>query len=105
MLKNLKLQNTHANRITLKHAFYTFQHDPNRPIKAFISGLTTLAEQLKALGVPLTDSDLADVMIYALHEDWSDVPKTLVEKGSPLKLDELVDNLINEEKKRNKGQT
>lgn len=100
MLKGLDLQNNRTNRVTLKRAFYTLQHDPSRPIAEFLNNLTTLADQLKALKVSLTDDDMIDVIIYALHDDWRDISSVLMKNETRLELAGVMNTLVNEEKRR-----
>jgi hypothetical protein len=99
--KDLYEKNSQANRITLKRAFYTFKHDPERPIRDFINGIMTLTNQLKALGVSLSDEDVIDVIIYALHSDWSNIAGTLTASQATLRLADVVSGLVDEEARRN----
>jgi hypothetical protein len=99
--KDLYEKNSWANCITLKQAFYTFKHDPERPIRDFINSITMLADQLKALGVSLSDEDIIDVIIYALHSDWSNIAGTLTASQATLRLADVVSRLVGEEARRN----
>jgi hypothetical protein len=99
--KDLYEKNSRANCITLKWAFYTFKHNPERPICDFINSIMTLADQLKALGISLSDEDIIDIIIYALHSDWSNIAGTLTVSQAMLRLADMVSGLVDEEVRQN----
>src|ERR1700678_2873536 len=65
-LKAIYQKNSRSNRITLKRQFNTFRHDTSKPITDYINGITTLGNQVKAIGVIVVDEDICDVIIYQL---------------------------------------
>ncbi|QRV94608.1 gag-polypeptide of LTR copia-type [Ceratobasidium sp. AG-Ba] len=100
IFKNMYEKNSRSNRVTLKRAFYTYQHDISRPIREFTGGLTSLGHQLKALGVNLEDDDIIDVIIYSLHADWSNIAGTLTANQGEMKLSDVISALVDEEARR-----
>ncbi|GBE80082.1 hypothetical protein SCP_0212850 [Sparassis crispa] len=93
-------KNSRANRIALKRQFYNFVHDPKCPIRDYISGITNLAAKLKGIGVVLEDEDVTDVLIFNLHEDYSNIAGTLTATKGDLKIADVTGALVDEEGRR-----
>lgn len=74
-LKDIYEKNSRATHITLKRQFYGYQHDESKPIADYISGISNLAQQLKSLNITLrlSGDDIADVLIFNLHESWGNI--------------------------------
>lgn len=83
--------------MVLKWQFYTYQHDPECLIQEFVTGLTTLADQLKGLGIMLMDNDIVDIIIYVLHANWLNITGTLTANQGAVKLVDVIGALVDEE--------
>ena len=77
-LSTLYEKPSRANRIHLKRAFYGYIKSPSTEIQEYIDGITTLATQLRAIGVDLDDDDIIDVLLYNLDESWSNVSGSII---------------------------
>ncbi|EMD38905.1 hypothetical protein CERSUDRAFT_92943 [Gelatoporia subvermispora B] len=55
----------------LKHQLFMVTHETSKPIVNFITGITTTAVRLKAIGVPLDKEKITDVIIYVLAPSYA----------------------------------
>lgn len=71
-------KNSTSTRISLKRRFYGYRHSAEKPITDYINDITSLASQLRAIGIPLADQEITDVMIYALAPEYSTIATALM---------------------------
>ncbi|KZT57517.1 hypothetical protein CALCODRAFT_434064, partial [Calocera cornea HHB12733] len=95
-LKNVYEQNSRANWITLKHAFYGYPHDTKKPIRDYVNGITNLAAQLQSIGIQLTDEDICDVFIWNLNPIFANIAGALAATKT-LTISDISGALIEEE--------
>jgi hypothetical protein len=94
-------KNSTATRISLKRKFYSYHHDTERPISDYINDITTLASQLKAIGVTLKDEDITDVLIYSLAPEYSAIATVLMaQSNASTTVADITSALIEEEARR-----
>lgn len=98
-LADLYEKPSRANHIHLKRSFYGYMHSPTKNIQEYISGITSLAAQLRNIGVTLEDDDIIDVLLFNLDNSWSSVTSSLVTMEN-LKLATLISTLQDEGKRR-----
>jgi len=99
-LQDVYEKNSRANRISLKHAFYGFTHDINRPIQDYITGVTTAASRLTAIGIDLTDEDISDVLIFNLDASYANIAGALTATRGTLTVADVTGALLDEEARR-----
>jgi hypothetical protein len=102
-LADIYEKNSRATRISLKRQFYGFQHDISKPIQDYISGISTLAARLKGIGIKLDDADITDVLIFNLHDSYSNIAASLTASKDEFKLADVTGALIDEEGRRSGG--
>lgn len=85
-LKAIYEKNSTSTRVSLKRRFFAYRHNIKHPISDYITDITSLASQLKAIGVALVDQDITDVLIYALAPEYSDVATALMTRSDADKL-------------------
>ncbi len=89
-LKNVYEKPSRANRIALKHEFYTTVHDPTAPIRDYTNRITELGNRLSAIGVTLQDTNIVDVL-------RSSIATTLPAAQGELKVSDVIGALVDEE--------
>jgi hypothetical protein len=89
--------NNRANRISLKRQFYTFSHDVEKPIMDYVSGITSLASQLRAIEIKIEDEDIVDVLIYCLAPSYGNVATALMQRSDVLTVANVTAALVEEE--------
>lgn len=101
-LKNIYEKNTTSMRVSLKRRFFAYRHNIKRPISEYITDITSLASQLRAIGVTLVDQDVTDVLIYALAPEYSDVATALMTRSdaNSLKISDVSAALMEAEARR-----
>lgn len=77
-LADIYEKNSTSTRISLKRRFYGYRHSVEKPITQYIHDITSLASQLRAIGIPLADQEITDVMIYALAPEYSSIATALM---------------------------
>ena len=90
-------KNSRANRIRLTRAFYNFKHDLDMPIDEYIQGLEAIWNQMRGIGMSITDSDLADALIMNLNSNFNSLASSLTSRGSEPEVAEVMDVLRDEE--------
>lgn len=99
-LSKLYEKNSRANRIALMRQFYGAKHDPAKPIRDYISTITSTASKLKAIGMKLEDETINDALIMNLHESWSSTAASLSMKDTLTAVADVTGALIDEEGRR-----
>ena len=99
-LADIYEKNSRATRISLKRQFYGFQHDINDSIQSYISGISSLAARIEALGITLSPTDITDVLIFNLDETYSNIAATLTATKEELSVADVTGALIDEEGRR-----
>jgi hypothetical protein len=93
-------KNSRATRISLKRQFYGFRHDTSASIQEYISGITTLAARIEAIGITLTPNDITDVLIFNLDESYSSIAASLTAAKGELTVADVTSAIIDEEGRR-----
>jgi hypothetical protein len=95
-------KNSRATRISLKRQIYGYQHNPNAPMQEYISAVTSLAARLSALGKDntLTPTAVTDILIFNLHESYSNIAATLTATKDELTVADVTSALLDEEGRR-----
>lgn len=91
-----------ANRIMLKRQFFGYVHDTSKPMVDYISGITTLASKLKAIGVTLSEEDVTDVLIFSLASSYTHVATSLMSSTADLTTSGISSTLIEAEEQTKK---
>jgi hypothetical protein len=99
-LTDIYEKNSRATRISLKRQFYGYQHDTNDSIQSYISGISSLAARIEALGITLSPTDITDVLIFNLDESYSNIAATLTATKDELSVADVTGALIDEEGRR-----
>jgi hypothetical protein len=82
--------------------FYNAKHNPTKPIHDYITQITKVATQLKAIGVKLEDITVIDVLIMNLDGSWSNIAASLSASMDELNVvSDVTGALIDEEGRRN----
>lgn len=93
-------RNDCATRISLKRELYTFVHDTSLPIRDYVTGITTVAGKLKAIGVDIPDEDVTDILIYALAPEYNAVATSLMQSADDtLSIASITGTLVDAEAK------
>jgi hypothetical protein len=101
-LKKVYEKNSRSNRIALMRQFYNAKHDPRKPIHDYITQITKVAAQLKAIGAKLEDITVIDVLIMNLDGSWSNIAASLSASMDELNVvSDVTGALIDEEGRRN----
>ena len=99
-LKNIYEKNSRSTRISLKRQFYSFEHNTNAPMSAYVNGITDLAGKLKGIGIELTDEEITDVLIFNLDNEYSNIAASLMAAKEELKVTDVTSTLIEEEQRK-----
>ncbi|KAJ3016421.1 hypothetical protein NUW54_g813 [Trametes sanguinea] len=76
---------------------YDTQQDPSTSIHEYTSCILNTATRLRSIGVTLRDEDVADILIFNLHPDWSNVATSLFTVQGNLKIADVTSTLEDEE--------
>lgn len=101
-LKDIYEKNSASNRISLKRRFYSYHHDTTLPITDYINDITSLATQLRAIGLKLEDQEITDVLIYSLSPKYGTIATALMTRSDAdfLTVAEISAALMEEEARR-----
>lgn len=101
-LKDIYEKNSTSNRISLKRRFYSYHHDTTQPITDYINDITSLATQLRAIGLKLEDQEITDVLIYSLSPEYGTIATALMTRSDAefLTVAEISAALMEEEARR-----
>lgn len=92
-------KDSRATRISLKRQIYGFRHDPDAPMQEYITAITNLAARLGSLSKDntLTPTEITDILIFNLHESYSNIAATLTATKGELSVADVTGALLDEE--------
>jgi hypothetical protein len=99
-LADIYEKNSRATRIYLRREFYTFNHDPTKPIMEYITGITTVTSRLQSIKVKLDQTEIVDVIIFNLHGEYSNIAGSLMASKEELTVADVTGALVDEEARR-----
>jgi hypothetical protein len=97
VLANIYEKNSRAARISLQWEFYTYRHNPERPIMEYITGIISLASCLCSIKVKLEESEIVDVIIFNLHGEYSNIAGSLTARKYKMSVADITGTLVNKE--------
>ena len=98
--KAIYKKNSHTTQISLEWQFYGYQHDTKDSIQSYISGISSLAARIEALGITLSPMDITDVLIFNLTESYLNITATLIATRDELSIADVTGALIDKEGRR-----
>ncbi|KAH8914713.1 hypothetical protein BT69DRAFT_1342390 [Atractiella rhizophila] len=84
----------------LKRGFYNTKHDPSKPIESYVQEVSASASNLKSIGLQISDTDITDVLIFNLVEDWGNLAGTLMVTKEELSIQDVIGAPRDEEGRR-----
>nr|GAT49568.1 predicted protein [Mycena chlorophos] len=77
-LKTKYEKSTWSRRVTLRTAFHNVRHDTTKPIEDYVTAVTSLRDQLEALGEKVSDNYFKDVLLANLNPLYVAVRNSLL---------------------------
>jgi hypothetical protein len=99
-LADIYKKNSRTTQISLEWQFYGYQHDTKDSIQSYISGISSLAARIEALGITLSPMDITDVLIFDLNESYLNIAATLIATRDELSIANVTGALIDKEERR-----
>lgn len=99
-LASVYAKSSRANRIALRQQLNSTVLGSDDTVREYVSRVSDIASQLRAVGVTLSDEDEVDVLIMNLPESWGHVASSLMIRPGELKVSEVVGVLLEEEMRR-----
>lgn len=99
-LASVYAKSSRANRIALRQQLNSTVLGSDDTVREYVSCVSDIASQLRAVGVTLSDEDEVDVLIMNLPESWGHVASSLMIRPGELKVSEVVGVLLEEEMRR-----
>jgi hypothetical protein len=99
-LASVYAKSSRANRISLRQQLNATVLGSDGTVREYVSRVSDIASQLRAVGVKLEDEDEVDVLIMNLPESWGHVASSLMIRPGDLKVSEVVGVLLEEETRR-----
>uniref|UniRef100_A0AAV1TIF2 Retrovirus-related Pol polyprotein from transposon TNT 1-94-like beta-barrel domain-containing protein n=1 Tax=Peronospora matthiolae TaxID=2874970 RepID=A0AAV1TIF2_9STRA len=88
-----------ANKLFLRRRFFTTMMDEGDDVLEHINMLKTVAEQLDAVGAPVSEDDLVITLIGSLRESYQFLITALESRADSLTLDLVTSRLMHEDMK------
>lgn len=89
-----------ANKLFLRRRFFTAMMEEGDDVLAHISKLKTLAEQLDAVGAPVSEDDLVITLLGSLSESYQFLITALESRSDTLTWELVTSRLLHEDMKR-----
>lgn len=89
-----------ANKLFLRRRFFTAKMDEGDDVLAHINKMKTLAEQLDAVGAPVTEDDLVITLLGSLSESFAFLITALESRSDSLSWELVTSRLLHEDMKR-----
>src|SRR5512145_3349195 len=89
-----------ANKLFLRRRFFTTMMEEGDDVLAHINKLKTLAEQLDAVGAPVSDDDLVITLLGSLSESYQFLTTALESRSDTLTWELVTSRLLHEDMKR-----
>jgi transposase InsO family protein len=89
-----------ANKLFLRRRFFTTMMDEGDDVLAHINKLKTLAEQLDAIGAPVSEDDLVITLLGSLSESYQFLITALESRADTLTWELVTSRLLHEDMKR-----
>ena len=90
-----------AARLFLRRKFFTLQMAPGVGMQEHMLKVTTMAEQLAAIGAPVKEEDIVMVLLCSLPSEYDSLIVSLESRADELTLDFVTSRLLHEEARRN----
>jgi len=101
-LSDVYQKTSRANRMQLMRRFFRYEHQQGTPMEDYVNTITSLAMQLRAIGVELKDDSIIDVLIISLPEDYEALATSLSTQTGTLTLANVTSAILDEQM-RQKG--
>ena len=89
-----------ANKLFLRRRFFTAMMDEGDDVLSHINKLKTLAEQLDAVGAPVSEDDLVITLLESLSESYQFLITALESRADTLTWELVTSRLLHEDMKR-----
>jgi gag-polypeptide of LTR copia-type len=103
-LEHVYLRNSVANHISLKRRLYGTQHTTSNLIHIYINTITSLASQLRSMGVNMGEEEITDALIFNLPTTYDSVATALMTRHGRLSVSDVSAALV-EYESQNKPET
>jgi hypothetical protein len=89
-----------ANRLFLRRKFFTAQFLDGDSMQSHINKVNTMAEQLEAIGAPVSSDDIAMTLLCSLPESYDNLIVALESRADDLTVEFVTARLLQEEARR-----
>jgi len=101
-LSDVYQKTSRANQMQLIRRFFRYEHQQGTPMEDYVNTITSLAMQLRAIGVELKDDSIIDVLVISLPEDYEALATSLSTQTGTLTLANVTSAILDEQM-RQKG--